>query len=341
MMCFSCRVTSDAKVVFLDVIPTPQDIISDFSYICLLLTIKFEYMENISRRTAIKTFLAGGVALATTGIEAAVAAKKKTDVREPLKGNVRHSVSKWCFGDYNLDEFCEICKHIGIESVELLDPEDWPVVQKHGLTVAMAQGAGLGIDRGFNDPALHDELVASYEKVIPMVADAGLTNLICFSGRRNGATDLQGWENCEKGLRRLIPLAEKHKVVLTMELLNSVGHKDYLCDHTVWARSFVAVSVPLILSYYMIFIICRSWRGISSRISGNIANTSPMSIPEVVRAVPRSTRRRSFTIRLSSRLLWRQAIKVLSGRSSSPPKKTRSLPWRSASASVMYSVVLQ
>ena len=211
MMCFSCRVTSDAKVVFLDVIPTPQDIISDFSYICLLLTIKFEYMENISRRTAIKTFLAGGVALATTGIEAAAAAKKKTDVKETLKG-----------------------KHIGIESVELLDPVDWPIVQKHGLTVAMAQGAGLGIDRGFNDPALHDELVASYEKVIPMVADAGLTNLICFSGRRNGVTDLQGWENCEKGLKRLIPLAEKHKVVLTMELLNSVGHKDYLCDHTVW-----------------------------------------------------------------------------------------------------------
>lgn len=234
MMCFSCRVTSDAKVVFLDVIPTPQDIISDFSYICLLLTIKFEYMENISRRTAIKTFLAGGVALATTGIEAAAAAKKKTDVKETLKGNVRHSVSKWCFGDYKLDEFCEICKHIGIESVELLDPVDWPIVQKHGLTVAMAQGAGLGIDRGFNDPALHDELVASYEKVIPMVADAGLTNLICFSGRRNGVTDLQGWENCEKGLKRLIPLAEKHKVVLTMELLNSVGHKDYLCDHTVW-----------------------------------------------------------------------------------------------------------
>ena len=177
-------------------------------------------MENISRRTAIKTFLAGGVALATTGIEAVAAAKKKTDVKETLKGNVRHSVSKWCFGDYKLDEFCEICKHIGIESVELLDPVDWPIVQKHGLTVAMAQGAGLGIDRGFNDPALHDELVASYEKVIPMVADAGLTNLICFSGRRNGVTDLQGWENCEKGLKRLIPLAEKHKVVLTLSLIH-------------------------------------------------------------------------------------------------------------------------
>lgn len=67
-----------------------------------------------------------------------------------------------------------------------------------------------------------------------MVAEAGLTNLICFAGRRNGVTDLQGWENCEKGLKRLLPIAEKYHVVLTMELLNSVGHKDYLCDHTVW-----------------------------------------------------------------------------------------------------------
>ena len=195
-------------------------------------------MNNISRRTAIKTVLAGSAALAVTGIDAATADKKKKKEKvvapELLKGNIHHSVSKWCFGDIPLDEFCEICKKIGIESVELLDTKDWPIVKSHGLTVAMAQGAGLGIDKGFNDPSLHDELVASYEKVIPMVADAGLKNLICFAGRRNGVTDLQGWENCEKGLSRLIPTAEKYHVVLTMELLNSVGHKDYLCDHTVW-----------------------------------------------------------------------------------------------------------
>ena len=294
-------------------------------------------MENISRRTAIKTFLAGGVALATTGIEAVAAAKKEADARGPLKGNVRHSVSKWCFGDYKLDEFCEICKHIGIESVELLDPVDWPIVQKHGLTVAMAQGAGLGIDRGFNDPALHDELVASYEKVIPMVADAGLTNLICFSGRRNGVTDLQGWENCEKGLKRLIPLAEKHKVVLTMELLNSVGHKDYLCDHTVWGaelcRRIGSPNFKLLYDIYHMQIM-------EGNIIENIRKYNQyFSIPEVVRDVRKSTRRRNFIIRLSSRLLWRQAIKASLGRSSSPPKKTRSLPWRSVSVSVMYRAI--
>lgn len=191
-------------------------------------------MKNISRRTAIKKALAGSAALAISGVGITHAAPLTKEAENKLKGNIRHSVSKWCFGEYDLDEFCKICKEIGIESVELLDPKDWPIVQKHGLTVAMAQGAGLGIDRGFNDPKLHDELVASYEEVIPMVAEAGLTNLICFSGKRNGLTDLEGWRNCAKGLKRLMPLAEKHNVVLTMELLNSIGHKDYQCDKTVW-----------------------------------------------------------------------------------------------------------
>jgi hydroxypyruvate isomerase len=32
-----------------------------------------------------------------------------------------------------------------------------------------------------------------------------------------------------------MPLAEKHKVVVVMELLNSkVNHRDYQCDHTAW-----------------------------------------------------------------------------------------------------------
>lgn len=51
-----------------------------------------------------------------------------------------------------------------------------------------------------------------------------------------------------------------------MELLNSVGHKDYLCDHTVWGAELCRRIGSLILSYYMIFIICRSWRNIIENI---------------------------------------------------------------------------
>lgn len=192
-------------------------------------------MKNISRRTAIKTVLAGSTAIAVSGISSATSfSAHQTIKNSSLKGNIRHSVSKWCFGSIELNEFCEICKRIGIESVELLTIEECKTVQSHGLTIAMVQDGGLGIDRGFNDPKLHDELVASYEEFIPKVAALGLKNLICFSGKRNGVTDLTGWENCAKGLKRIMPIAEKHGVVMTMELLNSVGHHDYLCDHTIW-----------------------------------------------------------------------------------------------------------
>lgn len=71
--------------------------------------------------------------------------------------------------------------------------------------------------------------------MIPLVAKAGWKNLICFSGNRNGITDEAGWKACAEGLQKVLPLAEKHKVVLVMELLNSkVNHKDYQCDKTAW-----------------------------------------------------------------------------------------------------------
>ena len=72
---------------------------------------------------------------------------------------------------------------------------------------SMCEGAAISLTEGFNDPQYHDELVKRYTEVIPQVADAGYTNLICFSGNRRGMNDLVGLENCARGLERLLPLA--------------------------------------------------------------------------------------------------------------------------------------
>jgi len=154
---------------------------------------------------------------------------------EPMKGKVKHSVCKWCYNDIPLEDLCKSAKEIGLSSIELLGPDDWPTLKKYGLTCAMPQGAGLGIERGFNDPSLHDELVKSYEAVIPKVAEAGYSQIICFSGNRRGLDDKKGIENCAMGLKRIMPTAEKYNVTMCMELLNSkVNHKDYQADHTAW-----------------------------------------------------------------------------------------------------------
>ena len=156
-----------------------------------------------------------------------------------MKGHVNHSVCKWCYAKVPLEDLCKQAKDLGLNSIELLGPADWPTLKQYNLTCAMTTNPvidGLGgIAKAFNRIEHHDKLVQAYEAWIPQAAAAGLQNVICFSGNRDGMADAQGMENCAIGLKRLMALCEKHKVNLVMELLNSkVNHKDYMCDHSEW-----------------------------------------------------------------------------------------------------------
>lgn len=154
-----------------------------------------------------------------------------------LKGNIHHSVSRWCYNDIPLEEFAKACKEMGIESIELLEEKEWQTVYAAGLKCAVGYATDWGIPKGFNRISNHEKLIADYEKMIPIAAEAGVPNLICFSGNREGMNDYEGMINCAKGLRKLMPLAEKHGVTIIMELLNSFGHKDYQCDNTPWGAA--------------------------------------------------------------------------------------------------------
>ncbi len=201
-------------------------------------------MSNpLDRRTALK---AGATAVTAGAFMAAVEENLHAAAKQPggLKGNVNHSVCKWCYRKIPLESFCKSAKKIGLESVELLNPPDFPVLKKYDLHCAMVsfptgktpQGVKVGhITKAFNRIEHHDTLLEIYEPHIKASAEAGFTNVICFSGNRDGLDDEQGLENCTTGLKRLMKLAEKHKVVISMELLNSkVNHKDYQCDLSSW-----------------------------------------------------------------------------------------------------------
>ena len=194
-------------------------------------------LNSYSRRGSIKAMMAATATLTGISMFNRVNAAENA-VEKGLRGKINHSVCRWCYNDIPLEDLCKAAKKIGIASVELVGPEEWPILKKYGLTSALPWGAGKGIGEGFNNPALHDELVASYEDIIPKAANAGLTQIICFSGNRNGLDDEQGIKNCAVGLKRLMPIAEKYKVTVVMELLNSkVNHPDYQCDHTAWGAA--------------------------------------------------------------------------------------------------------
>jgi hydroxypyruvate isomerase len=200
---------------------------------------------NLSRRSALRKMAGGTAALAALGsLSPALAAAADTD-RLKLKGRIHHSVSAWCYGSLfnggkdkpakmTFEDFCRECYKLGLESVELLGEDQWPAVKKAGLTCAMCNGPD-SIPYGWNRVEHHDNLLPKFEQAIPKVAAAGFPNIITFSGNRNGLSDDQGLENCVKGLKRLVPIAEKHKVTVILELLNSKrSHKDYMADHTAW-----------------------------------------------------------------------------------------------------------
>ncbi len=186
----------------------------------------------MKRRTFIGSSVAASVGLVST---AGVAMQGKSITTSNLKGNINHSVCRWCYSKIPMEDFLQSLNELGITAMDLTGPEDWPLMKKYGIHASMCWGAGFGIEKGWNDPKLHEELIKDYLQMIPKVVEAGYTNLICFSGNRNGMNDEDGLKNCAKGLKQIMPLAEKYGVVIQMELLNSkVNHKDYMCDHAEW-----------------------------------------------------------------------------------------------------------
>ena len=151
-----------------------------------------------------------------------------------LKGNINHSVSRWCFGDIPLESFLIQLKEFGIQAIDLVGPDDWHLLQKHQIDCSMCNGAELSLTEGWNDPQYHDELIERYLEMIPKVAENGYKNLICFSGNRRDIDDETGLKNCVEGLSKIIPRAEKHGVVIQMELFNKQDHPDYMCDSSDW-----------------------------------------------------------------------------------------------------------
>ncbi len=160
------------------------------------------------------------------------------------KGNINQSVCDWCFiGDASvkpitLDELCANATAMGIKSVELVAPDNWDVLKKHGLVNALAPSHGFV--KGFNDKANHEMCIEEIKKSVDACAAAGFPSVITFSGFRENIPDDVGLENTVEGLKKVIGYAEKNKVNLIIEVLNSrvdvemKGHPGYMGDSVEW-----------------------------------------------------------------------------------------------------------
>jgi len=206
--------------------------------------------RGVSRGLTRRGLLSGAVgaaAAAAVGVPRVVqAAGDKPWLTQPAvtNGRINQSVCNWCFMNdcsvkpMSLDELCAHAARIGIQSVELVDPPDWPTLKKHGLICALANSHGFvkGWNHKENWPMCQEKIVAS----VDACAAAGFPNVITFSGFREGMPDDVGLENTVAGLKTVIGHAEKKKINLVIEVLNSrvdvemKGHPGYMGDSVEW-----------------------------------------------------------------------------------------------------------
>ncbi len=208
-----------------------------------------EKSSPLSRRRFVSGSTAA-IAAASASLHTRFSLAEEAAEKAGVGGKINHSACKWCYKGVSLDDLCTAGKEFGLESVELLLPEDFDTLKKHDLHCAMVSFPSAEVEIGgkkkkvgtipnaFNRIEHHDTLVELYEPLIKASKEAGFTNVICFSGNRDGMDDEEGLKSCAVGLKRLMPLCEKHGVTLSMELLNSkVNHKDYMCDLSSWGAA--------------------------------------------------------------------------------------------------------
>jgi hydroxypyruvate isomerase len=192
--------------------------------------------SSLTRRSLVASALTGvGMAMAQSVLPKTASAADPV-VAEPgtvvKKGNLKQSTCAWCY-KMPLDQLAAAGKAMGLVGIDLVKPEQFPILKQFGLVSTMTTMTAL--DKGLCDPQYHDDNIEKLKVAIEATSAEGWKNVICFSGNARGIDRETGLKNCVTALEKLLPFAQEKKVVLQMELLNSkVNHPDYMCDNTTW-----------------------------------------------------------------------------------------------------------
>ena len=212
--------------------------------------------NSLSRRDLVCGATGAAVGAFALGAGERVSAADPTEYQP--RGNIQHSIVQWCFKDhFNMEQLCQLAKSIGCKSVELGDSKEWPTLKKHGLACAIA--GSHSFTQGMNNPKYQAGCTEILRRSIDACADAGVSTVITFTGyaeetgewaggehadlsklppNRQRISPEEGIRNCVAGFKQVIGYAEKKKVNLSLEMLNSrvsshpmKGHPGYQGDH--------------------------------------------------------------------------------------------------------------
>ena len=152
-------------------------------------------------------------------------------------GPIRHSVMGWCFKDHlKPAELAKHAKEIGLSGMEGIPVSAYKDVKAQGLEISLVGSHGFA--EGPCNPKFTDKVVSKLTEAINTAADVGAQRVITFTGMRyDGMDDEKAAALCVETWKKVLPHAEKKKITLVLEHLNSrddshpmKGHPGYFGD---------------------------------------------------------------------------------------------------------------
>lgn len=207
----------------------------------------------LSRKDMIKNSVALTAAMmAGAAIPGKLFGSTKNRGKAVSNGRINQILVSWpymAFGNqWSLDQLCEAAVAFGVQGIELVGPDEWPTMKKYGLVCGMSTNGmpDPPYEKGLNNPRYRDEVIALTKKRIEECAEAGVKNVIAFTGfeyrdLNNSEAGIippdEGAEYTVAGLKELALHGEKYDVTICMEHLNSRvagddsrGHPGYQGD---------------------------------------------------------------------------------------------------------------
>ncbi len=152
------------------------------------------------------------------------------------KNRARQSVMGWCFKPMEPVDLAKQAKRIGLEAIEGIPASSYPEVTALGLKISLVGSHGFAT--GPLNPENHAEVESKLRESIDLAVQYGAPNVITFTGmHQKGISDEAAKNNCLDCWKRVIGYAEKKKIGLVLEHLNSKddshpmkGHPGYWGD---------------------------------------------------------------------------------------------------------------
>ncbi len=194
--------------------------------------------ERTTRRDWLQQTAGAAAALATASLaEAQLPRAAASPEFRVTRGRIRQSVMGWCFAPMKAETLAKHAKEIGLVGIEGIPRDAYPAARALGLEISLVSSHGFM--EGPCNPKFVEKTIAELTKAIEVAAANNCKNVITFTGMRfDGMNDAQAIADCVAAWKKVLPVAEKHKVTLCLEHLNSrdsthpmKGHPGYFGDN--------------------------------------------------------------------------------------------------------------